>query len=286
MGHQKSQHSSFARSCDSFGRDERGGITILTLILLVVMLVLGGMAVDFMRFESQRAQLQSVADRAVLAAAELDQTLDSEQVVVDFFRSAGLEHTIIGTPKVVDNSNSRTVSVDTQIDVDTFYLRLIGIDTLRAPARSAATEGVGKVEISLVLDISGSMRYGGSGPRGRFGDMQDAAIAFAKKVLDPKYGGQVSLNIVPYAGSTNPGPAMFNYLGGVRYGPLGSNGLPFPNESSCLEFEMADWSTSGLPGNGRAQVPLFMNWAIEASVMDWVFQTSLSSACMGRGKRS
>lgn len=269
MGHEKSQHSSFARSRDSFGRDERGGITILTLILLIVMLVLGGMAVDFMRFESQRAQLQSVADRAVLAAAELDQTLDSEEVVVDFFRTAGLEHTIIGTPSVIDNSNSRTVSVDTQIDVDTFYLRLIGIDTLRAPARSAATEGVGKVEISLVLDISGSMRYGGSSSRGRFGDMQDAAIAFANKVLDPKYGGQVSLNIVPYAGSTNPGPAMFNYLGGVRYGPLASNGVPFPNESSCLEFEMADWSTAGLPGNGRAQVPHFMNWAIAADVMDW-----------------
>ena len=53
----------------AFGRDEDGEIIILTLILLVVMLVVGGMGVDFMRFEARRVVLQSVSDRAVLAAA-------------------------------------------------------------------------------------------------------------------------------------------------------------------------------------------------------------------------
>ena len=252
-----------------FARDEEGGIIIFTLVLFTVMLVVAGMAVDFMRFESERAQLQSVSDRAVLAAAELDQTLDSEDVVVDFFRSQGLEDKIVGTPIVTDTGNTRSVRVNSAVDVNTFYLRLIGIDTLQAPAVSAATEGVGKVEISLVLDISGSMRYGGSGSDGKFGDMQDAAIAFAAKVLDPKYDGQVSLNIVPYAGSTNPGRVVFNYINGVRYPAFDINGDPFPNESSCVEFAAADWTTSGPPGDFRPQVPLFMNWAIDASVMDW-----------------
>lgn len=253
-----------------FARDESGGIIILTLVLLTVMLVMGGMAVDFMRYEAQRAQLQSVSDRAVLAAAELDQTLDGEAVVVDFFEKAGLEETIIGTPSIQDTGNSRTVRVNSAIDVNTFYLRLIGIDQLNAPAQSAATEGVGKVEISLVIDISGSMRYGGSSSRGRFGDMQDAAIAFANKVLDPKYDGQVSLNIVPYAGATNPGRPMFNFLKGVGVGTVyDDDGDPLPDHSSCLEMAPADWETSGLPGQYRDQVPVFMRWAIEPSVMDW-----------------
>ena len=53
-----------------FGRDEDGSIIVLTLLLLFGMLIVGGMAVDFMRYESRRAQLQSVSDRAVLAAAD------------------------------------------------------------------------------------------------------------------------------------------------------------------------------------------------------------------------
>lgn len=263
-----------------FGRDEEGGILVMTLVLLVTMLVLGGMAVDFMRFESRRALLQSVSDRAVLAAAELDQTVDPELVVRDYFEKAGFGDAIIGNPTIIDTGSSRSVRVNAGLDIDTYYLKFVGIDLLQTPANSGAIEGVGRVEISLVLDISGSMRNGGSSSRGRFGDMQDAAKAFANKVLDPNLAGQVSLNIVPYAGMTNPGPHMFNYLNGQRYaqpvidpGPDGEEGtsddILFPQVSSCLEFESSDWTTSGLPGSFRDQVPHFMNWKIAAAVMDW-----------------
>lgn len=267
---------------DNFIADDDGGITIMALLLLVAMLIVGGMAVDFMRFESRRALLQSVSDRAVLSAAELDQMIEPEAVVLDYFNKAGLQDTIIGTPTITNSGNSRSVRVDAALDVNTFFLRLIGIDVLRAPAQSVAIEGIGKVEISLVLDISGSMRYGGSSSDGKFGDMQDAAKAFATKVLDPNNGGQVSLNIVPYAGATNPGPQMFGFLDGQRITAVADGASPpdknrpDPNDvaatsqkSSCLELTRDDWDGSGLPGNGRAQVPYFMNWNIAPDVMDW-----------------
>ncbi|MDC1399523.1 pilus assembly protein TadG-related protein [Yoonia sp.] len=253
--------------------DERGGITILTLLLLITMLVVGGMAVDFMRFESKRVQLQSVSDRAVLAAADLGQTLSGEAVVTDFYRAAGFESNIIGVPTIDDTGNSRTVSVQAEIDVNTFYLRLIGIDTLTAPARSSAIEGIGKVEISLVLDISGSMRYDDTNSKSKFENMQDAAISFANKVLDPNNGGQVSLNIVPYAGGTNIGREMFSYLDFNRTTANVDYDL-----SSCVELVSEDWTNPGMPGTKtnplnaiapRAQVPHFMRWDIAADVMDW-----------------
>ena len=281
----------FKRFCglmQRFRDDEEGGIIIMTLLLLVTMLVVGGMAVDFMRFESERVELQSVADRAVLAAADLQQTLDAKEVAIDFYRTSGFEHTLNGDPEVIDSGNSRVVTVNSAIDVNTFYLRLVGIDQLQAPARSRAVEGVGKVEISMVLDISGSMREGGSTYAGRFYDMQQAAKRFAEIVLDPANNGQVSLNIVPYAGATNPGPVMFDFLKARRYDePTGggvdtdssddsgngavdaTGGSSYPNVSSCIEFAASDWTTSGLPGEGRNQVPHFMNWTIAASVMDW-----------------
>lgn len=277
-----------ARYLRAFGRDEDGSVIILTILLLITMLVMGGMAVDFMRFEARRATLQSVSDRAVLAATNLTQTLDSQAVVEDYFEKAGFADALVGTPVVSDTGNSRTVSVRSEIDINTFYLRLVGMDTLTAPAASSATEGVGKVEISLVLDISGSMRE-----NNRIVNMRAAAIQFANQVLDPANGGQVSLNIIPYAGGTNPGPEMFDYISGNRYarvlpgpdgivgtdddifpfpGPDGVFGtdddVPYPNVSSCVEFEGSDWSSSGLPGAGRAQMPHFMVYP-SAGVVAW-----------------
>jgi Flp pilus assembly protein TadG len=258
----------------SFGRNEDGSIIILTILLLMSMLILGGMAVDFMRYEARRATLQSVSDRAVLAAASLNQTLDSRDIVEDYFAKAGFADALIDAPVVVDNGNSRTVTVRSELGVNTFYLRLAGMDRLTAPARSSATEGVGKVEISLVLDISGSMRFSN-----RFANIHAAAIAFAEEVLDPANGGTVSLTIIPYAGATNPGQEMFAFMGGVRYpdtllagddGILGTkDDYFFPQVSSCVEMVGTDWSSAGLPGAGRAQVPHFQVWDIASSVMDW-----------------
>ncbi|MCK0097647.1 pilus assembly protein [Yoonia sp. F2084L] len=208
-----------------FCRDEEGGIIIMTIVLLIAMLVIAGMAVDFMRFESRRALLQSVSDRAVLSAASLDQTLDGKQVIVDYFDKAGFPEAIVGTP-VVDKepgTGNSEVSVNSQIDVKTFYLHLVGIDTLSAPASSRAVQGVGNVEISLVLDISGSMRHkvwvdeavvdGNGEPvidengdvvttrvrRTKIELLQKAASDFVEDMLVAEYRNQISINLIPYS---------------------------------------------------------------------------------------
>ena len=43
----------------AFRRDEHGGATIMTLIFFLVMIAAGGIAVDMMRYEMKRAQIQS-----------------------------------------------------------------------------------------------------------------------------------------------------------------------------------------------------------------------------------
>ncbi len=204
-----------------FRKDQDGSLIIMSLLLLITMLLMGGMAVDFMRFETERVKLQSIADRAVLAAAELEEDLDPSLIVTDFFEKAGYGEAIVGSPDITRTINTRQVGVTAEVNLDTIYLRFAGIDQLSAPATASAKEGVGKVEISLVIDVSASMRSGGStgkvdeaGTRyGRIGDLQAAAKAFAETVLDEKYGGRVSLNIVPYGGHVNPGPEMAAYLG-------------------------------------------------------------------------
>ncbi|MEO1639927.1 MAG: Tad domain-containing protein [Pseudomonadota bacterium] len=204
---------SVASVFNTFRRDEEGGIIIFTLLLLISMLVMGGMAVDFMRFESERARLQSVSDRAVLAAADLDQTEDPKAIVEDFFAKAGYASNIVGEPDVVDDGNSRSVLVDSTIDTNTFYLRLIGIDDLSAPARSSAVEGTGNIEISLVLDISGSMgNWVASESATKMDLLIDAAQGFVDDVMLPELDGRVSMNLIMYSQQVGIGDELFAAL--------------------------------------------------------------------------
>ncbi|MFQ1700028.1 pilus assembly protein TadG-related protein [Loktanella agnita] len=234
-----------------FRQEEDGGLIVLTLLLLVVMLVLGGMAVDFMRFESRRVALQSVADRAVLAAAELDQDLAPADVVVDYFDKAGFDGTIIGTPGVVDVVGSRSVSVESSLNLNTFYLRLIGIDELDAPAAAQAIEGAGNIEISLVLDISGSMndKVDGTGGKRKYELLREAASGFVEDLLQPEYKDQVSISLVTYSANVSIGDELFAALntGPTLLEDLDRRGrvvASFDNPARCVDFEPWEYETT------------------------------------------
>lgn len=241
-----------------YAQRQDGSITLLGVLLLMAMLVMGGMAVDFMRFETERARLQSVADRATLAAANSLTDVDAVALIRDYFRAEGLEHALVGQPSITPTELGAMTEVSARVDVNTFFLRMVGIDTLTPNVTARAQEIVEKTEISLVLSISPDMARDN-----QFANMQDAAIAFANMVLRPANRGYVSLNIIPYAGQTNPSTQMFDYLQGVRYN-IGADGIygtaddqAFPQVSSCLEMSDGDFATTGLPGAGRAQVNHF-----------------------------
>ncbi|SFR43643.1 Flp pilus assembly protein TadG [Yoonia tamlensis] len=243
-----------------FAKDEDGGIIVMTLLLLVTMLIMGGMAVDFMRFEAKRAELQSVADRAVLAAAELDQSLDAKDVVVDMFEKTGYGDNIIGEPSVNSMAASRSVSVQSRLNLDTFYLRLAGIDTLSVPAQSAAIEGAGNIEISLVLDISGSMGSSATDANGNSSDritiLQEAANNFIDQLLIEDYEDQISINLIAYSQQVNIGDAIFDQLTldedpsmfefeTDRLLPAANRvGDWYTNPSRCIDFDSDEFLTT------------------------------------------
>ena len=233
---------------------------VFTLFLLVLMLIVSGMAVDFMRFESRRAELQGVVDRAVLAAADLDQTTAAEakDVVIDYFTKAGMLDQLKGDPIVTPGTDYREVTANGELKLNTYFLKLIGMDTLTAAATSTAIEGVGNIEISLVLDISGSMRYdlvsvdindqpdGGPAPTmvdpvtgqtrtvRRIDRLQEAAGNFVTTLLSEANEDKVSISLVPYSEHVNPGEDIFNRLSTVR-----NHGY-----SHCVEFPASAYDST------------------------------------------
>lgn len=212
-----------------FGRSEDGSMIIFALFVFMVMIVIGGMATDIARYELTRSRLQSCSDRAVLAAADLDQSLEPRDVVNDYFAKCGLQEYLVST-EVEQALNYKKVTVSSEMGLGTFFLKMVGVDRLEAPALASATESVDDIEISLVLDISGSM----AGSKIR--ELRNAAATFVEEVYAKSAPDSVSVSIVPYSTQVSM-PAWF------------ADGLNFGRQhpySSCVTFEGSDYGSTAL----------------------------------------
>lgn len=203
-----------------FKANERGSVIVFTILVLVLMLLAGGMAVDFVRYSAAMARIQDTADRAALAATNLASNLDPEEVVETYFAAAGyadnleavyVEDTSEYSEEEGQEIDYRRVTVAYNFGIETLFLPFAGIDIMGGTNVSSAVQGVASLEISLVLDISASM----SGSR--IATLRTEASTFAGTVLDEKYEGLVSMNVVPFAGDFDVGVHMYNYLEAVHY---------------------------------------------------------------------
>jgi hypothetical protein len=264
------------RLLQRFLRREDGTITTFALIIFVLMVAVAGIAIDIMRYETQRVQLQYTLDRAVLAAASVTQPLNPVEVVEDYFDVSGLEGYRLNV-NVDEGVNFRRVEAYAELEINTFFMHMFGVRVLTSPAEGAAEEIVPQLEISLVLDISGSMRFTDGDGMMQIARLRPAAREFVSNMLLGERAQATTISIVPYAGQVNPGAAMFNMIGGVRetvtYDDEDGNPQTVLRDhprSSCVEFDATDFATWHIPSGGSfEQVPHFMNWAIDWPTMDW-----------------
>ncbi len=196
-----------------FAGEDSGALIIFGLILFFLMLLMGGLAVDLMRYEATRVTLQNTLDRSTLAAASLDQELDPEEVVRDYFQKAGLSDQLRDV-QVVEGLNFRNVKSRGIADARPFFLHLIGIKDLDAKGLSAAEQRITDIEIVLVLDVSGSM----SGAK--ITRLRAAASDFVQTVIGSDPYNRVSIAVVPYNAQVNLGPTLIG-----KYNISHQNGL-------------------------------------------------------------
>ncbi len=257
----KGQVRSDRLKTESFCRGESGSMIIFGLMIFVLMLMVGGMAVDLARYEAQRSRLQSTLDRAVLAAASLDQPLTPSAVVVDYFTREGLGAYIDATDvEVVNTLTARqvTATADQQVShmfltplirlVNTWFLNdTTTIPPMTAVAAGTAEESASRTEISLVVDVSGSMAWDSSSGNSKISELRDAAIEFVNIMqcnpsdpsdtvnctIDPD---TVSISLIPYAEYVQAGEAILDEL----------NVTSEQTTSSCLYFEEETFTTVAL----------------------------------------
>ncbi|EEX11198.1 conserved hypothetical protein [Ruegeria lacuscaerulensis ITI-1157] len=222
---------------DSFATSESGAMTILTLFLIMIVFVASGFAVDVMRYDRERAKLQYALDRAVLAAADLDQELCPKDVVIDYLKKEGLDKYLTGDPKVEPDvcgstaavlKGYRRVEANADMDIEMHFMKWRGIETIASAATSVAEESIGNVEISLVLDVSGSMR--GS----KLENLKKAANLFIDDMFAKTEDGKVSISIVPYSEQVSIPDYLMNKLN-----TQGTNSI-----ANCVDFASADFATT------------------------------------------
>lgn len=235
-------------------KDERGNIGMIFAFMLLPLVALGGSGTDLVLQEKARVELQDGLDRGVLAAASLTQSRDAEAVVRDYLKNLPDADKIVLNLTRENTLNSRIVAASASYTIDTAFIKLVGVKTLTVQAQSQAQEAKQNIEMSLMLDMSGSMIT-----NNRIGNLKKAAKQFIDQMLTDDSKSYTTISIVPYAGHVSVGAAVFEKLGGTR----------IQAESSCFELgeTNAAYGASPITFKGAQQVPHFTNWNFGKTTM-------------------
>ncbi|MGP6087477.1 pilus assembly protein TadG-related protein [Antarctobacter jejuensis] len=241
-----------------FWSDQSGNMSYLAIVGSLVMMVFGGVGVDMMHAELKRNKVQNTLDRAVLAAANIENTQDPDQVVRDYLTAMGMGDALTSV-EIEQSLTSKSVTARGEATISSDFMSLIGVNTLDASGLATAVHASANNEISLILDVSGSMGW-----NGKIGNLRVAANEFVDILLPEGASGSLTtISIVPYNASVNMGTQLPEYFAMNRLHSY-SNCAVFPQSAfgnsgidptSPLEQQgqFDPYSTSTLPGDTPRQ---------------------------------
>ena len=268
----KTWHQHLLGTTNNFAKDDRGNIAIMTGAMLIGITLFTGGSIDLYNFETNRKRVQDVVDRCTLSATRLDHNLANssgaagKQEIKDMIYACAASQNVDlpAEPITVfqinnDKANGyREVRVKTQMSVPTTFLKLANIDDFNLNVDTAAAERDTTVEISVVLDMSGSMSSWTNEnlKERRVDEMKRAANTFVNTLLvrpNPQDQAdaqeRTSISIVPYSNSVSLGRGMFDIV---------RNNNRDHNRSSCIYFRDQDFSSGSVPNfRQRQHVPHF-----------------------------
>ncbi|MDX8492747.1 pilus assembly protein [Mesorhizobium sp. VK22B] len=227
------------RGVDGFARDRGGNFAVLFGAAASVLALGVGFAVNISQLYNAKSSLQGVVDAAVTSTAR-DLTLGvikeadanrSVQAFLDANSTAGiLQAGQIVLDRLTINRTEKTVQADVHADIG-LYFPLFNIgDMQRVGTSTTALYSDKKVEVAMMLDITGSMAKRGNVDK--IGDLKAAAKNAVRTMLqnqDPK-NPRVRVALVPYASAVNAGKLAEN----VYAERQGSSDLPPVAGSSLL----------------------------------------------------
>lgn len=254
--------SGFLRLLGRFGRDESGVFAVVFGIMAIVLIALGGAVVDYVSLEQTRARAQTALDAAALAL-QPDINQLPEQTIRERAEALVLER--IGDASVsarvdridIDPENGRLYLAGS-FSMPTIFVRLVGVSELGSNFASEAIKGSANVEVSLALDVTGSMAGG------RIEALKTATKELIETILEGNQGeNYAKVALVPYSQAVNAGAYAEALRGPIR--PIRT-------------VQAINWSTgtSKAITNASKEYPVRITAANHGfQVNDWVYITSV-----------
>lgn len=194
-----------------FSACRRGNVAMMTTLVAVPLIALMGGAVDIMRMNQTKAEIQGAIDAGVLALSEIGNDNDPETTIRQF-----IEANLTGSRISVDDIdldvtvtkyiNYKEVEVDASYKLGTYFLGVMGMKDMPIGIRSAGLQSYRDVEIAVVLDISLSM------DGDKFTNLKTAAEDFVNSILTDAVKDKTTISIIPFSTSVNVGDQYWEFV--------------------------------------------------------------------------
>lgn len=206
--------SVFGEAVRRFGRDRRGNFGMMMALLTPMLLLGAGFGINIAQVSNARSNLLAALDSAVTSTAR-DLTTgvikeEDARANLEAFLFANGARSFSRLDKlklddVVLDRHRKTVEAKASVTVDVVFPLFGAANVQTISTESAARYSDRKIEVVMMLDVTGSMRK--SGKTDKIGDLKAAATVAVEALLDGnKHSpGRIRVALVPYAASVNAG---------------------------------------------------------------------------------
>jgi Flp pilus assembly protein TadG len=199
----------------AFWRNERGNVASVFGLSLLPLIMVSGAAIDYSRWSYVNTAVQAQVDSAALSAiGNVRDLAKLSQIELGLaVRLREITHDPIFSDIEVarisdDTAPEAIVVVSAEGTVDTIFMQMFGFKSLRVGASAEARRSPRTYEVSLIVDVTGSMRGA------RINALRDASRVFVRSLLpEVTDSDRILINIVPYTASVNIGRARGDWLG-------------------------------------------------------------------------
>jgi len=200
-----------------FARDEGGAFAVIFGVMAIVLVALSGAVVDYVALQQARSRAQIALDAAALA---LQSQINEPGVTEEWIRgkAEAIVADRIGDPRIAAKVDRSSIDLDTgrlflggEFTMPTMFVSLVGVHELSAAFSAEAMQGSVNLEVSLALDVTGSM----AGSRIR--DLKVAAKDLVDVILENNRGETTArIALVPYSQAVNAGSYATALRGPIR----------------------------------------------------------------------
>lgn len=239
-----------------FTKSRDGNVSVLTAVTLLLAVTVTALAVDVTRIMQASSKLIALNDMAALAAINGDsKSLSERKRVYEDIMEIGL----VNSPEItgydydlsIEDDGVNQVLVATSRSKAELLFPLAGQSERYVTAHSEVTVGKEFTEVTLVLDISTSMK--GS----RLVELKKSAKEFIDKLINEQdLQGRVSVAVVPFGGSVRL-PSDLEYL---LIPPSTTEHWIGDKWNGCVVTSPVDYASGLTPQHKLEFMPDFYGW--------------------------